>query len=674
MQRDPARAVEPPGMQAAPLPPDETARLAALRSLALLDSPPAEIYDRITRLAARTLGVPIALMCLVDQSRQWFKSRIGIDAVQTSREVSFCAHTVFERRPLLVADTTLDRRFAGNPLVTAGPMIRAYMGVPLHSSGGHCIGTLCVADTRPREFSPEELATLAGFAGIIEEAMYATAPAPAPAPAAAPAVITTGSLESEAVYRDTFELAAVGIMHTSPGGQILRANPRACEMLGYAAEELRGLSFVDITHPDDVARNAVLFGQMASGRLDHYRFEKRYRRRDGEYLWADLSASLRRTASGDPLYMIGVLKDISEKKQTEADLTRMRDSLEAAIALQTQQLQERNEALRIQFKQMLESEQELRQSKQRLFAIANAVPAMIGYWNRELRCEFANEAYREWFGLAPEQIIGLTMPELLGESMFRLSETYAQRALAGQAQRFERPMPKSDGSISITEARYVPDIDEAGDVRGFYAMVTDVTAMRQALMELESAHARLLQESVVDFLTGLSNRRVFSERSEEAARRYAADGTPYGLILMDLDDFKHINDHFGHDIGDEVLRALGRTLREQLRGREDIVARLGGEEFAVLCFGDLDEDGLCHLAERIRGQIDKEGVQSARGIVRFTSSFGVALSAPEDASWRNIYARADAALYEAKASGKNRIIFGRSNARGASARFRSLSS
>jgi diguanylate cyclase (GGDEF)-like protein len=221
--------------------------------------------------------------------------------------------------------------------------------------------------------------------------------------------------------------------------------------------------------------------------------------------------------------------------------------------------------------------------------------------------------------------------------------------------------------------RYVPDISDSGEAQGFFILSTDVSALREALHALESAHTRLVQESVMDYLTGLSNRRVFSEHSEAAARRFQATGTPYGLILLDLDDFKQINDDYGHDVGDEVLRAMGRILKEQLRERDDVVARLGGEEFAVLCFGAISESALCQLATRIGEQIGKEGVHCPKGIVRFTSSFGVALSQAEDLGWRSIYARADAALYEAKASGKNCVVFGYTNFKATTGRLRSLS-
>jgi diguanylate cyclase (GGDEF)-like protein len=198
-----------------------------------------------------------------------------------------------------------------------------------------------------------------------------------------------------------------------------------------------------------------------------------------------------------------------------------------------------------------------------------------------------------------------------------------------------------------------------------------VTAQVNARLALESSNASLARESGTDFLTGLANRRVFNEQAEDASAAYLESGESYGLILVDLDDFKLVNDRFGHEIGDQVLRAVGRILRDELRGREDLAARLGGEELAVLCVGNLGEMGLRQLAERIRLQINKETVNSVRGLVRFTASFGVAESQPEDAGWKNIFERADMALYRAKESGKDRVMFGRSAA-GSSGRFRKM--
>jgi diguanylate cyclase (GGDEF)-like protein/PAS domain S-box-containing protein len=298
---------------------------------------------------------------------------------------------------------------------------------------------------------------------------------------------------------------------------------------------------------------------------------------------------------------------------------------------------------------------------------------LIGYWNRELRCEFASEAYRDWNQMDSREMIGMSMSELVGEQLFRLNAPYARAALAGRPQHFERQWVKSDGTQIYLDAHYIPDVNEIGEVCGFIALMTDITELRRAQLDLEAANAQLKFDSVTDYLTGLFNRKVFSERSEEALWECKASGDLHGLILLDLDDFKAVNDEFGHATGDEVLRMIGRVLKESLRGQSDLAARLGGEEFAVLCFGAIDEGSLHQIAERMRAAIESERLRSANGVVRITSSFGIALSDLKDPDWKRIYGRADAALYRAKVGGKNRIEFGRLNVKETTGRHRALS-
>jgi DNA-binding response OmpR family regulator len=142
--------------QRAPLPIDEERRLQALRGLRLLDTPAEDRFDRLTRLASAVFGVPMALVSLVDRDRQWFKSRHGLPACETHRDLSFCAHAVANGQTLVVPDTLLDARFAENPLVTGAPRIRFYAGYPLHLEKGVCVGTFCLLDTRPRELTTRE--------------------------------------------------------------------------------------------------------------------------------------------------------------------------------------------------------------------------------------------------------------------------------------------------------------------------------------------------------------------------------------------------------------------------------------------------------------------------------------------------------------------------------------
>ena len=149
------------------IPKDEQQRLASLRALRILDTGPEERFDRITRLASALFDAPIALVSLVDENRQWFKSCYGLNVKETSRDAAFCAHVVYNREPMIVPDTFQDKRFADNPLVINEPRIRFYAGCPLILHDGACIGTLCVIDTRPRPQEVSDVACLRDLADLV---------------------------------------------------------------------------------------------------------------------------------------------------------------------------------------------------------------------------------------------------------------------------------------------------------------------------------------------------------------------------------------------------------------------------------------------------------------------------------------------------------------------------
>ncbi|MBS0333570.1 MAG: GAF domain-containing protein, partial [Proteobacteria bacterium] len=153
---------------------DEEARLASLRELRILDTPPEERFDRITRLAAALFDVPTALITLVDESRQWFKSTCGLDAKETPRDESFCAHAVAKRDVLVVQDALRDDRFADNPLVIGRSRVRFYAGAPLIGADGACVGTLCILDRRPRDLDAKALQNLKDLAAIAMAELEAT--------------------------------------------------------------------------------------------------------------------------------------------------------------------------------------------------------------------------------------------------------------------------------------------------------------------------------------------------------------------------------------------------------------------------------------------------------------------------------------------------------------------
>ena len=156
-------------MEPARIPDNEDDRLAALHALGLLDTEAEEHFDRITRLAQRVLGVPIALVSLVDGDRQWFKSRVGLEPQETSRDASFCAHAIVDdAQVFVVPDATVDHRFSDNPLVVGQPEIRFYAGSPIAAPDGSKLGTLCVIDRVPRQLDAADEQALRDLAAIVE--------------------------------------------------------------------------------------------------------------------------------------------------------------------------------------------------------------------------------------------------------------------------------------------------------------------------------------------------------------------------------------------------------------------------------------------------------------------------------------------------------------------------
>jgi GAF domain-containing protein len=154
-------------MLEAPLPLDEPRRLAVLLNLNMLDTPPEERFDRITRMAARLFHVPIALVSLIDQERQWFKSRVGLDIGESPRRTSFCTHAMLQDGVMVVEDACADARFADNPMVTQEPHVRFYAGSPIAAPDGSKIGTLCLIDHTARHFSDDERAMLRDLACMV---------------------------------------------------------------------------------------------------------------------------------------------------------------------------------------------------------------------------------------------------------------------------------------------------------------------------------------------------------------------------------------------------------------------------------------------------------------------------------------------------------------------------
>lgn len=159
-------------MLPAPIPSNESERIASLRRMLLLSTPDEEGFDRVTRTAQRLFKVPIALVSLIDENRQWFKSCIGLPVRETGRDVSFCGHAILNNELFVIEDARKDARFADNPLVTSPPHVIFYAGRPLRNAEGFNVGTLCIIDHEPRLFSDDDRRSLQDMGYWIEHIFY----------------------------------------------------------------------------------------------------------------------------------------------------------------------------------------------------------------------------------------------------------------------------------------------------------------------------------------------------------------------------------------------------------------------------------------------------------------------------------------------------------------------
>ncbi len=207
---------------------------------------------------------------------------------------------------------------------------------------------------------------------------------------------------------------------------------------------------------------------------------------------------------------------------------------------------------------------------------------------------------------------------------------------------------RKDGSQFWNELHISPIRDEEGTVTHFVGVQYDITQRVHAEQDLK----RL---ATTDYLTGTFNRRYFFEACERELNRAQRYSHPTTVLMVDIDQFKNINDTHGHAAGDEALVCFSATCRDLLRG-EDILGRFGGEEFAIL-LPETDKTGAAQVAERLRARIEKVQITNEKHAFQFTVSIGAALCSPADDSVKKILDRADQALYEAKSAGRNRVVW-----------------
>jgi diguanylate cyclase (GGDEF)-like protein/PAS domain S-box-containing protein len=279
-----------------------------------------------------------------------------------------------------------------------------------------------------------------------------------------------------------------------------------------------------------------------------------------------------------------------------------------------------------------------------LLDLVDSLDAMVAYWGRDRRCVFANEAYRSWFGISGRDLVGRTMEQLLGP-LYPLNRPYIDAAYAGAVQVFERAIPVPGGGVRHSLATYKPHI-VAGEVQGIFVHVADVSPLKHLELELRDAIAEAERLATHDFLTGLPNRVRLSERIEDAWARSRAANAFLAVLMIDLDEFKTINDTHGHATGDRVLVEAADRLTSLLR-EGDSATRMGGDEFLLLRPGIATVGDAEALARRLVEVLDAPLELDAER-VSVGCSVGIAMAGPGAIAPDALLAVADRALYEAK--------------------------
>ena len=293
-------------MKVAPLPYNEQDRIAELKKYDILDTEPETAFDSMVHLASYICHTPIAAISLVDERRQWFKAITGLDAKETSRDVAFCAHTILQKEMMVVYDAMEDERFYDNPLVTSSPNIRFYVGVPLITSRGYHLGTLCVIDREPRTLTNEQLNSLTVLTNNVMAHLELRL-----------------SHKQIRQYVEDLQLAATifefgneSMLVTDVNNNIITVNPSFTVTTGYAAHEVIGRNprcLKSGKHSDDFYRD--MWSTLDT--TGHWKGEVWNRRKDGSLYAELLSISVILNSDGSKRLHVATFFDITEKKQAD---------------------------------------------------------------------------------------------------------------------------------------------------------------------------------------------------------------------------------------------------------------------------------------------------------------------------------------------------------------------
>ena len=428
--------------------------------------------------------------------------------------------------------------------------------------------------------------------------------------------LETEAAEEKSRLNAILSNAGVGIMLADRYARHVDVNRRWCRMFGYQRSEVRGkLSIRSIALPDEAVALGEHFSALLAGETRSHTHERRFVRKDGTAFWGLISTSTVKNAAGEHIWVVGMITDIDEQKRIE---------------------------------------EALRESEERLRFITENTRDVVWQLDRELRFTYVNAADERMRGYAREEVISRSFKDMITptgypvvDQAMQRKHTVAARESGTGAESFDVEMICKDGNLLWVEINSTPIHDKSGSIVGYIGVTRDATQRRET-------HEKLREQTIRDPLTGLFNRRFLDESLERELSRARRDKLPLSLLMIDIDRFKDLNDTYGHQAGDEVIKRLGELIRNGARSA-DLPCRYGGEEF-LLVLPNMTLDRACERAEQWRIAFASEKIEFGGISLSSTFSVGVAAYPDHGDSSEALIRIADQALYTAKHSGRNRVV------------------
>ena len=556
-------------------------------------------FALIARLAKKLLGTPFVVISWVDAECVGSLGALETNARAVSHELTRAYPELFTREVAVIADTWMYAGLAERRVVISGQELRFCAASAIHTPEGFRVGTLCAFDTEPRDWGPSELESLQDLAALVEERLTHRT-----------AVLR---LEAEGAERRRFESVVrslpIAVFSTDAEGACTYTNHVWRTISGIAREAMHGESWLSVVHAEDRERARTAWLAAAEAQVA---FESvcRVARPNGAVRSVGVKAAPV-FDNGRVVGWVGIAEDLTETRATQSALAES----EARF-------------------------RELANASDEVFWIADidsgAVlyisPAYERVWKRSAQSLLQNAA--NW------------VEPIHADDRILVEQAYQSGVANKRGFEVEFRIVLPDGSVRHVLNRGFP-------VHGVHGKLIRMAGVASDITELYRARDALKTMAETDDLTGAVNSRAFRRNLQHELTLSVREGRPLAVALLDIDNFKAVNDEYGHLAGDAVLIQVVQALRGRLR-TSDVVARIGGDEFCVV-LPNADEEGAARVLFELASEISKVNVPlgAERGIA-VTLSVGIAVSS-QSSDALQLLSRADEALYKSKRDGRNRV-------------------